>query len=76
MFTVCNFQEKSNDPQHSLINNMIYRVCPYPYGPCKLIKKQQASLHDPDDMTQLIKRCHTVRSQFAAERNRDILFQG
>lgn len=55
---------------------MISTVCPYPYGSCKLIRKRQASLHDPDDVMRLIKRCHTVRSQFADELNQDIPFQG
>lgn len=62
--------------QHSLIRNMISTVSPYLYGSCKLIRKQQASLHDPDNVTLLIKRCHTVRSQFADELNQDIFFQG
>lgn len=67
----------SLEAQHSLtFTNMISTVCPYLYGSCKLIRKQQASLHDPDNVTLLIKRCHTVRSQFADELNQDIFFQG
>lgn len=46
------------------------------YVHIKLIRKQWATLHELDDVMQLIKRCHTVRSQFADELNRDIRFQG
>lgn len=66
----------SNEAKPSLINDMISTVCPYPYGSCELVRKQQAFSHDPDDLTWLIKRCHTVRSQFADELNQDTLFQG
>lgn len=55
---------------------MIGRVYLYRYGSCKLIRKQQGSLHDPDDATALIKRCQTVRFQFAVKLNQDILYHG
>lgn len=65
----------------SLINGVISTVCPYPYGSCGLIKKKKKkSVELPrtilDDVTRLIKRCHTVRSQFADELNQAALFSG
>lgn len=70
---------KSSEAQHLLMNvihDIYTTVCPYSYGSCRLIRYQWATLHDLHGVTWLIKRCHTVRSQFADELNQDICFQG
>lgn len=41
-----------------------------------LLGDPTASLHEPDNVMQLIKRCYVVNSQFADEPDRDVLFQG
>lgn len=58
------------------IHNMTRTVCSNPYTVGLAVKKPKALLHDPHDVSRLIKRCHTLRSQFADELNQDILFQG
>lgn len=58
------------------IHNMTRTVCANPYTVGLAVKKPKALLHDPHDVSRLIKRCHTLRSQFADELNQDILFQG